>query len=1131
MSIQVVNRRGESVPLHLDTISDRLMQLANIQPKLSVSTDTIAIKTVASLVDGIKTSEIDAISANLCAALIIEDHEYDTLAARIIISDLHKNTTSSLVKYANDLISYDYRGTQINILHPKVVAFINKYYVELEKNIDYEKDYLNNFFGSVTLIKSYLLSYKYDNDVKITKERPQQMILRVAIGINMKDINDDGSTSKDTLDCILQTYNLLADRYYTHATPTLFNAGTVNHTLSSCYLLAIDDSLDNIYSRLTDISKISKFSGGVGIHLSQVRASGSVIASTIGRSEGLVPLMRVYNESTRYVSQGGGKRKGSTAVYLEPWHADIESAILSQKQQGAPERLCRDLFLALWVPDLFMERLKIALKTNKTVMWSLMCPHECPGLTDTYGAEFDQLYKSYEAKKQFKKQVSIKVLWDLIMATQIETGKPYLMYKDHVNRKCNQNNLGVIKSSNLCVHEDTKILTDKGYVRIADVADSTVKIWDTTQFIDAPVRKTGTDQKLLKVITDDGCELKCTGYHRFSVLSGSGPSIDKYELAVKEAQELEEGDVLMRSEYPIIEGNTEDDIKYAYTHGFYCGDGTNYLRPDGSRKQAVIDLYGPKQQLIDYIEHDHPVAYCESADRQRLVLHSDIDDKFKVPINATIQNKLKWLAGYADADGHLSLSLKTTSAQCLQIGSIHREFLYDVKLMCNTLGLNPKIKLHKETASCMMPDNKGFGELKEYQCKAMYRLLFSCADTYTLFNELGLNTYRLQFNGEKGKRVCAQYVRIKSVEEVEGLHDTYCFRSEITEMGIFNGIPTRQCSEITIYSDTNNIGVCNLASVCLPKFVKTDKESIHFDYAHLGKVVQSIVVNMNKVIDNNKYPLDQARNSDDQNRPIGIGVQGLSEVFMMMKTSFDSPLAVDVNKKIFETMYYHALVASNKLAQSYGAYKTFETSMTASGTLQFDLWGVTPSNLWDWATLKSDITKTGLRNSLLMCLMPTAGTSIISSHTEGVEVPQSNLFTRSTLSGRFQVVNKHLVKDLKAIGLWTKSIRNKIIENDGSVQAIQEIPQHIRDVYKTIYEYKLTSLIKMCADREAYICQSSSNNRYLASPDISILTNMHLYSWKAGLKTSSYYTRIKQLQTGKKLLDRSSEEECLSCQA
>lgn len=1125
MSINVINRRGESVPLQLQTISDRMKQLANMEPRLSINVDLIAVKTTASLVDGIKTSEIDMISAGICASLIVEDEEYDAMATRITMSDLHKNTHDNLVRYADDLTSYEYRSVKIKILHPKVIAFIKRYYQELEKAVDYEKDYLNNYFGTITLIKSYLLAYKFDNDVKITKERPQQMLLRVAIGINMSSIKDDGTASKDIIASIIDTYQLLADRYYTHATPTLFNAGTINHTLSSCYLLSIDDSLENIYSRLTDISKISKFSGGVGVHMSQVRASGSVISSTIGRSEGLVPLMRVYNESTRYVSQGGGKRKGSTAVYLEPWHADIESAILTQKQQGAPERLCRDLFLALWVPDIFMNRLKESLKTKKTVLWSLMCPNDCPGLTDSYGSKFEQLYLAYEEQGKFRRQIPIKKLWDMIMATQIETGKPYLMYKDHVNRKCNQNNIGVIKSSNLCVAGDTRILTDKGYVRIADVADQTVKIWDTTQFIDAPVRKTGTDQKLLKVITDDGCELECTEYHRFSVMTGSGPSINKYELEVREARELEVGDVLMRSEYPIIEGNPEDDIKYPYTHGFYCGDGTNYFRSDGSRRQAVVDLYHGKNSLIDYIEYDHAVRYNEASQLQRLVLHADIAEKFVVPINATIKNKIEWLAGFLDADGCINTA--STGAQTIQAASIHKEFLFDMKLMCNTLGLNPKIKLNKLASKRMMPDNKGLGELKEYDCKAIYRLLFHCTDTYKLYTDLGLKTNRLEFNKVKGKRACAQYVRIKSVEEVEGLHDTYCFRSEITEMGIFNGIPTKNCSEITIYSDKDNIGVCNLASICLPKFVKDGK----FNYQQLNRVTQKIVINMDKVMDNNKYPLEQAKHSDNQNRPIGVGVQGLSEVFMMLKTPFDSPLAMDVNKKIFETIYYGALVASNQLAQVHGSYETFSSSMAASGMLQFDLWDITPSDLWDWASLRRDIVSKGLRNSLLTAIMPTAGTSIIMGHTESVEPPQSNIFTRSTLSGRFQVVNKHLMKDLKSLGLWTKTIRNRIIQNDGSVQSIEEIPQHIRDIYKTVYEYKLTSFIKMCAQRESYICHSSSNNRYLDKPDVGILTNMHIYSHKAGLKTSSYYVRIKALNSGKQYLDDDENEECLSCSA
>jgi ribonucleoside-diphosphate reductase alpha chain len=794
-SISVVNRKGETVPMHLETISKRLADLVEMEPPLTISSDYVASKTAAALINGIKTSEIDSISAGICASLIVDDYEYDELAARIIISSLHKTTYSDLRKYAKALKSYQYRNTEIKILHPKTIAFILENSKDLHDIIDYSKDYTYNYFGAVTLINSYLLSYKYDNDQKIVVERPQQMLMRVAIGIHLNEICDDGSCTNGTFQSISETYKLLSDKYYTHATPTLFNAGTINHTLSSCYLLSVNDSLENIYQRLTDISKISKFSGGVGIHVSQVRAQGSVIASTVGRSEGLVPMLRMYNESTKYVSQGGGKRKGSTAVYLEPWHADIESCILSQKQQGVPEKLCRDLFLALWVPDLFMERLKKSIKTGEPTMWSLMCPDECKGLADVYGDEFKHLYESYEKKGMYRKQMPIVQLWNLIVSTQIETGKPYLMYKDHVNRKCNQNNLGTIKSSNLC-------------------------------------------------------------------------------------------------------------------------------------------------------------------------------------------------------------------------------------------------------------------------------------------------------------------------------------------------------SEITIYSDDSQVGVCNLASICLPKFViKHNDSPPTFDYNKLNKVTQTIVYNMNRVMDNNKYPIEQAKYSDDLHRPIGVGVQGLADVFMMMGEPFDSDKSRQVNSNIFETIYFAALTASNRLAVLDGSYSSFKTSMAAQGILQHNLWdnqSVSKELNWNWDELRYQIQYSGLRNSLLTCLMPTAGTSIIMENSESVEVPTSFLYTRSTLSGRFQVVNKYLMKDLKKLGLWNKSIRDQLIQHDGSVQSVIGIPQHIKNVYRTVFEYKMSSLIQCCADRERFICQSASNNRYVSEPSIGKLTKAHLLSWKLGIKTSSYYTRVAQVAKGKKFVSTvvdTQDEICTSCMA
>ena len=1043
-NIYVINRRGERIPMNLMTISTRLRMLANMQPPLSISTDYIATQTACQLVDNIKTSEIDNISANVCASLIIEDIEYDILATRILISDLHKNTSDDLLKYVESIKEYKYRNMTIKLLHHKVIEYIQRYSRELHNIVTYENDYSYNYFGIITMIKSYLLSHKYDNDIKIIKERPQQMLLRVAIGINLNNIDIDGKCSQTTFSSIIDTYRLLSDKYYTHATPTLFNAGTVNHTLSSCYLLSVDDSLDNIYKRLTDISKISKFSGGVGIHTSMVRAYDSVISSTIGRSEGLVPMLRVFNESTKYVSQGGGKRKGSTAVYLEPWHADIESCLLSQRNQGIPETLCKDLFLALWVPDLFMERLRQSIKLNKDIKWSLMCPNECPGLTDVYGEEFTDLYESYEKKKMYRSQVSIFELWKSIISLQIETGKPYIMYKDHVNRKCNQNNLGVIKSSNLCVHGNTRILTSTGYKEIQSLQDQTVDVWNGSAFRPAKVAKTNENVKLLKITFSDGSVLKCTEYHKFL--------IDNEE--VKEAKDLViNSDKLLTCDFPIIKDT-----------------------------DSTYDLQNPYHAAMD---------------------HQYSDNYAIVPINSSYKCRTHWLAGIIDVYGEIIGNYNSDidmQYQQLILTISHKKFMRSIKLLCNTLGLNPHIK-----------DTK---------------LVFSTYETMKIFVNLNIPTLVIKLLDDDYMGIDFdkkfEELTITSIHECQGLYDTYCFNEPEMHRGIFNGVLTEQCSEITIYSDTKNIGVCNLASICLPKFVHKIKEngtfSYKFDYQKLMEVTQKVVYNMNKVIDNNKYPIPEAKYSDDNNRPIGIGTQGLSEVFMIMKEPFDSAKAKEMNKHIFETIYYGALLASNKLAKINGAYENFKSSMTANGILQFDLWNVTPSsNLWDWTELRTQIQSSGLRNSLLISQMPTAGTSIILGHTESVEVPQSNVFTRTTLSGRFQVINKHLVEDLKKLHLWNEKTRNDIVENDGSIYMLEYIPKKIREVYKTIYEYRLSSLIEMCADREAYICQSSSNNRFIANPTISKLTKMHLYTWKLGLKTSSYYIRTKAVTTGSKL--------------
>ena len=801
---QVINRNGMSVPLDFNKILLRLNTLKKINPELLVNVGLIAQNTIKLMANNITTIELDNISANFCASMITTHPDYGTLAARIEIDNLHRETLDNYYETVLNINDYNINGKNNKMLDEKLVNFAFKYQSDINKIINYENDYNFTYFGIKTLKKAYLLKHITNGKNKIL-ERPQHMYMRVSIGIHLNKIFEDGSTDLITLNEIYATYEKLSNNEYIHATPTLFNAGTHRQSLSSCFLLNVDDDLEGIYKTLSDTAKISKWSGGIGIHVSQVRAKDSIINSTNGKSEGIVPMLKVYNDSALYVSQGGGKRKGSTAVYLEEWHADIEGFLDLKKPIGDEMLRARDLFLALWISDLFMERLEIAIKTNKEVLWSLFCPNKAKGLTDVYGNEFKKLYIDYENKKMYNKQISIIKLWKHVLEIQQESGVPYIMFKDAVNRKNNQNNLGTIKSSNLC-------------------------------------------------------------------------------------------------------------------------------------------------------------------------------------------------------------------------------------------------------------------------------------------------------------------------------------------------------AEINIYTDKDNIGVCNLASISLPKFVEYDENNNPvYNYKKLYDIVRIATRNLNKVIDNNVYPVKEGEYSDSLNRPIAIGVQGLADVFFKFKVPFTSDKAKEINKLIAETMYYAALSESNDMARDlHTTYKNYSTSMSARGILQYDLWGVTPSNLWNWEELKEKIKYFGLYNSLLIALMPTASTSQILGNYEMFEPITSNMFIRSTLSGTFQIINKYLIKDLIELNLWNDTMKQKIIANDGSVQNIPEIPKNIREIYRTVWELKQRDLIDMDRDRGAYVCHSSSSNRYVKNPTDNKLTSMHMYSWKVGLKTGCYYLRsqsdvnavkfnvdvnilkqTKEIQTKKEVV----EEECLVCSA
>ena len=745
----VIKRDGRRESVKFDKITARIEKLCYSLDPFFVQPLEVARKVISGLYDGVKTTELDNLAAETAASLTTKHPDYATLAARIAISNLHKNTLKSFSATMKRLYTYidPKTGQNAALLSKEVFDIIKKNAVELDEAIIYDRDFGYDYFGFKTLEKSYLL--KLDGAIA---ERPQHMLMRVAVGIHGTDIA-----------AAIHTYNLLSERWFTHATPTLFNAGTPKPQMSSCFLLAMqDDSIEGIYDTLKQTAKISQSAGGIGLSIHNVRATGSYIKGTNGTSNGIIPMLRVFNDTARYVDQGGGKRKGSFAIYLEPWHADVFDFLELKKNHGKEEMRARDLFYALWIPDLFMKRVE----SNEE--WSLFCPHECPGLSDAYGEEFEALYHKYELEGKARATVKAQELWFKVLESQTETGTPYMLYKDHANNKSNQKNLGTIKSSNLC-------------------------------------------------------------------------------------------------------------------------------------------------------------------------------------------------------------------------------------------------------------------------------------------------------------------------------------------------------TEIMEYTSKDEVAVCNLASLALPKYVRTNEQGVsEFDHAKLYEVTKAATVNLNKIIDVNYYPVPEARNSNLRHRPIGLGVQGLADVFIMLRMPFESAEAQQLNKDIFETIYFAAMEASMELAKVEGPYSTWEGSPISKGIFQFDMWNVTPSSgNWDWDKLRQQVVEHGVRNSLLVAPMPTASTSQILGNNECFEPYTSNIYARRVLSGEFAVVNKHLLKDLIKLNLWNETMKNKLISANGSVQNIPEIPQNLKELYKTVWEIKQKTILEMAADRGAYICQSQSLNIHIQDVNFGKLTSMHFHAWKLGLKTGMYYLRTK----------------------
>ena len=1159
--MRVTKRNGDLEDMSFDKILNRIKKLGQ-EVGIQINYSSLVMKVIDQLYDKIETTKIDELAAEQCASLSTQHPDYGTLASRIVISNHQKNTDSSFSNVMRSLYQFkDFHGKHSPMIAKNIWNYVEKNSLELDELIQHNRDYLIDYFGFKTLERAYLFRLN-----KKIVERIQHMWLRVSVGIHANISNPK------SIDLIKETYDMMSQKYFTHATPTLFNAATPRPQLSSCYLIALeDDSLDGIYNTLKDCAHISKWAGGIGLHIHNLRAKGSHIKGTNGTSNGIVPMLRVFNNTARYVDQGGGKRNGSFAIYLEPWHPDIEDFLEMRKNHGDEESKARDLFYALWISDLFMERVRDNGK------WSLFCPNECPGLSDVYGEKFVELYSKYEEDGLDRKTVNARDLWFKILDAQMETGTPYLLFKDAANKKSNQQNLGTIKSSNLCVAPETMILTDNGHIEIKNIEGQNVNVWNGEEFSEVNIVKTGIDQDLIDVYTDDGSMLSCTPYHKFYIQE----NYSEKSIKMVEAKDLTPNDKIIKCEFPVINGT--DKMLYSYTHGFFCGDGTygnisekeeqnckfnahtghyfckrhidfetedflknNHLEDlklyenmkcnaKSYKKNPMSYLYGDKKNLLNYMEYRN----CSNENNGRIVIQLplDINEKFDIPsFNCCLKDKMDWFAGYCDADGTIS---RNGDNEQLQVASINYEFLKNIKLLLQTCGINPKIKLSQNRETSYLPDGKG--GYKYYDVKPIYRLLITSCDLYKLCLN-GFSPKRLKCSLNKPARDAKQFIKILKVEYNNRIDDTYCFTEPKKHMGIFNGILTGQCTEILEYSDDKETAVCNLASIGLPTFV--NEETKEFDYEKLHEVTKVVTNNLNKVIDINFYPTPKTERSNMLHRPIGIGVQGLADAFILMDIPFHSEEAKKVNTLIFETIYHASLEKSNEIAigikdkydsqvelpenavlyemkytngtkyalkpKHVGAYQSFEDSPSSKGILQFDMWGVEPTpGRYDWTTLKQSIVENGLRNSLMVAPMPTASTSQILGFNECFEPFTSNLYSRRTLAGEFVVVNKYLMRELINLGHWNEQIKNNIVANKGSIQQLSFLPEHIRNKYKIVWEIPMRHLIDMAADRGVYICQSQSMNLWVEDPTYNTLTSMHFYSWKKGLKTGIYYLRRK----------------------
>ena len=1141
----VLGRSGRQETVRFDEITDRNRALctegkygpplAHVEKSLAAVTQDV----VRRFKNGMTTRDLDLLTARVCAEKATSHRDYSDLAARITVSDLQKATAAS---FAATVLRLDGArapdGSSLSRLHGEFVAIVERAAAEIDGRLDYSRDFRFTCFGIQTMVRSYLLrESRADGKEGPTVERPQHAYMRVALALCVGQGDRRGHEAPEALfrqrlAAAFAVYDLLSTHRLTHASPTMFNAGTRRPQLSSCYLLGVDDDLGVLLAADRDAGMISKWAGGIGLCLTPMRAEGALIRSTGGASSGLRRYIVKLNAGQLYVNQGG-RRPGAYALYLEAWHADVFTFLEMGRFKGVAAN-APDLKYALWANDLLMEavveelRVKRALAAGEAVPpevaaaagdWHLFSPDRAPGLEKVFGDEFRALHARYVAEKRYSRVVKASKLFTEWFKTVAQAGNPYVLFKDHINRKSNLSHYRTITGSNLCVAGATLVLTSAGQLPIASLADRAVRVWNGAEWSDVTVRMTAPAAALVRVTLDSGTVLDCTPEHKFYDSRG----------AELRAGALAPGTLLEKAAaWPVVEGG--EPFARAYTHGFYTADGHLH------RARPAVHLYGAKRAILDdprfEIDEEDPGLYeSDALERTTVFLPRDLPRKSVVPINASLDARLRWFEGFCDGDGCI---LRNGSSLALQVVSTELDFLREVRLMLQTMGCDPKVKGARPARVAAI---RG----KDHECRETWRLLLTGPDLWALIG-LGFAPARLDFaGGAPPRRGARRFAQVVSVVPLEGAAPTYCFTEPLRGRGVFGGALTGNCAEITIpcfheegRPGEAEYGTCNLAALPLASYLEDapDGGAPRVLWAELIAAARAAVRNLDSVIDINFYPVEACRRSNLKHRPVALGVMGLADVLARLRLAYGSPEALALDRALHAAIYYGAMAESAALGRERGSFETFEGSAAQRGLLQPDLWvgcghlapgwaaevaaatgGALPAAAWD--ALRAEC-RLHLRNAYVTASMPTATSSQATGQNECFEPFTSNLYTRKTLAGEFALLNPHLLRELEALGLWDEEMRRALIAAAGSVQGIARIPEEVRGRYRTAREYDQRVITLHAKARNPFLSQSQSLNYYLGEPVLSEALTVLVKGWQEGLTTGSYYIHTQPAAGGAK---------------